>query len=180
LTTFWYSSLIFWTKILLYFGCTIREGFHNVVQLPPIPMMSLKWGAGTDLVMMRGLHDVLADTRKNVPSVIHMDRQRYLKRMQMQRGPQHHSQLAPKSGEKGWVFNGNGLVCWNTWNGNGDVLVPCPVSKEERGDGLNLEGLRARVRAHVRAGVARSSELKIPHWTYQMGVRVRFVVCWDI
>ncbi len=72
-----------------------------MVQLPPIPMMSLKWGAGTDLVMMRGLHDVLADTRKNVPSVIHMDRQRYLKRMQMQRGPQHHSQLAPKSGEKG-------------------------------------------------------------------------------
>lgn len=57
------------------------HGFHNVVQLPPIPMMSLKWGAGHDLVMMRGLHDVLADTRKNVPSVIAMDRQRYLRRI---------------------------------------------------------------------------------------------------
>ena len=62
------------------------HGFHNVVQLPPIPMMSLKWGAGRDLVMMRGLHDVLADTRKHVPSVIAMDRPRYLRRIGFQTG----------------------------------------------------------------------------------------------
>jgi len=58
------------------------HAYHQLAQLEPIQLMSLKWGAGRELLPMRSVHDELEEKKRNVPSVIAMDMARYKKRQE--------------------------------------------------------------------------------------------------